>query len=85
MYEGRQCTQAAKMKRGPFRPYRNHSQMFKATTVGAALVCFVLIAVEVWDLLRNSNALVASIVLIFVAGGILNTWSALTEDQRRGP
>jgi len=57
--------------------------MSKAITVGAALLFFLLIAIGLWDLFRNLNALVASVAIIFVIGGVLNVWSALTENRRR--
>lgn len=58
-------------------------QMSKAITIGAALLFFALIATGLWDLFRNSNALVASVALIFVAAGFLNTWGALDEANGR--
>jgi hypothetical protein len=57
--------------------------MSKAITVGAALLFFISIAIGLWALFRKSNALVASIALIFVVGGVVNTWGALKENRRR--
>jgi uncharacterized membrane protein YqjE len=57
--------------------------MSKAITVSAALLFFLLIAIGLWDLFRNLNALVASVAIIFVIGGVLNVWSALTENGCR--
>ena len=57
--------------------------MSKAVTVSAALLFFLLIAIGLWDLFRSLNALVASVAIIFVIGGVLNVWSALTENRRR--
>jgi hypothetical protein len=51
--------------------------MFKAKTIGVAFLFFAVIAVGLWDLFRNSNALAASLALVFVAAGIFNTWGAL--------
>ena len=60
--------------------------MSKAIVVGASLLSFVLIVIGLWDLFRDSNALVASIALIFVVVGIFNTWTALIEGHgRRDP
>ena len=57
--------------------------MSKAITVSAALLFFLLIAIGLWDLFRSLNVLVASVAMIFVIGGVLNVWSALTENLRR--
>ena len=51
--------------------------MSRAITIGAAFLFFTLIAVGLWDLFRNSNALVASLALILLTAGIFNTWGAL--------
>jgi hypothetical protein len=51
--------------------------MFKAMTISAAFLLFALIAVGLWDLLRNSNVMAASLALVLVAAGIFNTWGAL--------
>ena len=64
-------------------PYGSDLQMSKAITVSAALLFFLLIAIGLWDLFRSLNVLVASVAMIFVIGGVLNVWSALTENLRR--
>ena len=58
-------------------------RMSKAITVAAILVFLVSIAIGLWGLFRNLNALVASIALMFVVAGIFNSWAALQEDRRR--
>jgi hypothetical protein len=52
-------------------------EMSKAITIGAVFLLVALIAIGLWDLFRNSNALGAFVALILVAAGIFNTWGAL--------
>ena len=52
-------------------------QIFRAIAISAAFLFFALIGLGLWDLIRNANALAASVALILVAAGIFNTWGAL--------